>query len=428
MAARGQLTILIIVGLLVLIMVGIVLYAARSATVKQGDQRVQTQQRTAALLKPVQDYVTQCLDLSARSTLELLGQQGGVIYASQGGATPDPFQSGVDYLADGQTKVRYGILLPQGNVGTVFFSQAPEYPWGAFPQILNDTPPHTVLLADYLQGYYGINNLPPLERPDKDAVQEQLETAGLAKLSACLDWKVFASQGVTVSSGTPSLRVVFGAHSTSFLLYDPLDLTSTIDGTQAHIDSFATDVPVRMKSIFDTARTVIDKDATDITFDPSAALVNGIEVSVARDMNLHDDEVRFTDPLSKIGGVQYIFQTARKNRAPALVWVSNTTVNAARLCDGSTVNAQGPLLTGSIASCAGSFSAFSWTMQAYDPDEDNLTFSYAAGPGHAPVPQAYTVTGSDASYGLLALTITVSDQELTDWQDVLVPAAFTPQP
>ena len=51
---RGQLTLLIIVGILIAIMVGIVLYAARSTSAKKGESNINTQQQTSELLKPVE--------------------------------------------------------------------------------------------------------------------------------------------------------------------------------------------------------------------------------------------------------------------------------------------------------------------------------------------------------------------------------------
>jgi hypothetical protein len=425
---RGQLTLIIIAMLLVLIIVGIILYAARSVTTKRGEERVETQQRTAALLKPVQDYVAQCLDLSARSIIELLGTQGGHIYASQGGITPDPLALGTDYVLDGTTKVSYAILPPQGNVGTLFYAKPPEYPWPTFPVLYNET--GALLFDSYLQGYYGRNQLPQLE--GQGSLQEELEVSVLAKTQTCVDWTVFQKQGIDVQTGQPSLRVVFGARGTSFLLYYPMNLTSVVTNTEARADSFAIELPVRMKAIHQLAHYVVDKEVTNISFDPSSLVLDNVAVSTARNVNAQDDILKFIDPSSRLGGVQYVFQVARKNRVPAIVWVKDSDVASVKLCDSSVISSDAEHVSGDVSSCNnidGSFNGFSWTMQAYDPDEDNATFRYYVGPSRDLTP--YTVTLNDASFAQVQLIVEASDSQFTvpetiDSQTILIPVGVNP--
>ncbi|HSU73227.1 MAG TPA: hypothetical protein VLJ21_05260 [Candidatus Binatia bacterium] len=414
---RGQLTLIIIVVLLVLIIVGIVLYAARSASSKRGEERVETQQRTAALLKPVQEYVTQCLDLSARSIIEILGKQGGHVYTSQGGITPDPLVLGTDYVLDGTTKVTYAILPPEGNVGTLFFAKTPDYPWPTFPMLYNDTPnalgTYDVLIPEYLQGYFGRNQLLQLE--GTNSLQEELEAAVLAKTQSCIDWSVFEKQGLSVETGTPSLQVVFGTRGTSFLLYYPANLTSEVSGTKTHVDSFATELPVRMKAIHELAHYVMDKEVTNLSFDPTSLVLDQVQVSTSHDAYLHDDLLQFIDPASSLGGVQYVFQVARKNRAPALVWIPNDTIATWKLCDGSVISFDGTHLSGDVSNCVGSFTGFNVEVRAYDPDEDAVTFRAFAGGQQNPLQPSYTVTYEDASsYREVQIVVEASDSQFTD--------------
>lgn len=418
---------MIIIALLILIMVGIVLYAARSATTKRGEERVETQQRTAALLQPVQDYVTQCLDLMARAAIEQLGSQGGVLYTTQGGMIPEPglTELGIRYVTVEGAKVAYAIQPPQGAVGAVFFSQLPEYPWATFPSIYDDN--GTLLLAEYLQGYYGINKLPQLQRPDPGSVQEQLETVVLGRTRSCIDVSVLEQQGIRIVEGTPFLRVVFGERGTSFLLTYPLEVTSTVSGTSADIDAFAVELPVRLRTLMDVAHTVVDKDVTDISFDTSSLVLKDIAISTQRDVYQSDDLLVFNDPYSSLGGRPFVFRAARKNRAPALVWIPNVTVDAALLCDGSTITASAATLTGDAGSCNGDgFKGFSYAIKAYDPDEDVVAFAYTAGPSKQQVPPAYAVTSNDAGFTRVAVQISASDRQFTDMQEILVPIDFNP--
>src|SRR5574341_43757 len=86
---KAQITIFIIIGLLVVIAFGITLYAASKMGTRFETR--ETQQRVEQLgIQPIQDYVTTCLSLAVTDALGLIGKQGGVIYKSQGGTTPDP--------------------------------------------------------------------------------------------------------------------------------------------------------------------------------------------------------------------------------------------------------------------------------------------------------------------------------------------------
>ena len=410
---RGQLTLLIIVGILIAIMVGIVLYAARSTSAKKGESNINTQQQTSELLKPVEEFTRQCLDLAARTSLNQLGAQAGTLYESQGGLTPDPYSS-TDYVLHNSVKVPFAILPPQGDVGTLFFADTPKYPWETFPAIYENG---TVLIAEYLQGYYGINTLPQLI--GLNSVQDQLENAVLVATTTCLDWTIFEPQGITVIPQTPHLRVIFGERSTSFLLSYPLDVTSTVTGTTSHIDAFAVDIPVRTKSIMQAARATIDKDVNDITFDPSSVLYGTIGISTSRE--LFDDILTVTDPSSTVGGKPYLFQFARKNRAPAILWIQNATD---KVCDSGTVHASTSVLFVDATGCGTGFDSTTLSVRAYDPDEDAVTFSFQIRTEPVMPSATYTVTTADASFTILPVTARATDGQYTDEQTIIIPTDY----
>lgn len=407
---RGQLTLIIIVALLITIMVGIILYAARSTMVKKGEERLGTQQQTTNLLKPIEEYARQCLDLAARTTLEQLGQQAGTIYASQGGTTPDPVLS-TDYVSHNGAKVPYAELPPQGNVGTLFFADPPAYPWETFPAVYDN---NTLIIAEYLQGYYGINTLPQLSGPN--SLQEQLERAVLTKTTDCLHWDIFEPQGITVTPQPATLRVVFGEQTTTFLLHEPIDVTSRVTGTTTHLDTFAIELPVRMKTILDAAHAAIDKDVTDITFDPSSLVYGSLTITASR--ALFDDIITVTDPSSIISGKQYVFQYARKNRPPALVRTPNAT---STICAGGTISGSTASFTADASSCGDGYGSSTIPVRAYDPDEDAVTFTYQIRTEPVMPPATYTVTTSDTAFGILPVTVRASDGQLSDQQYVIIP-------
>jgi len=76
---RGQITIFIIIGILVLVAFSIALYVGTK--MKQRIEVKQTQQTTEKFgIQPIQDYITTCLSLATTEALSLIGRQGGVIY------------------------------------------------------------------------------------------------------------------------------------------------------------------------------------------------------------------------------------------------------------------------------------------------------------------------------------------------------------
>lgn len=425
--ARGQLTLIIIIALLIVIMVGVILYAARTVSEKKGEERLETQQKTAALLQPVQEYITQCLSLSAKDALEKFGMQGGAIYSSQGGTISDPIE-GVDHILMDRTKVSYGIVPPIGTLGKppFFFSDVPEYPWGSFPEFRSST--GDILFDEYFLGLYGYNNLPQLQKPDEDSAEEQLEGATLESAKNCFQFEIFEQQGIKVDPGEPIIEIVFGSRGTSFLMTYPLNVTSTVSGTTVKADAFAVELPVRLRKILQIANLAADKDVSNITFDASSFTVDGIGVSTSRDVAGNDDVILVRDPQSSIGGQLYEFQFARKNRAPALVYIPNSTMNSKKICGGTTISIQPSAIHFDTSVCdpALSSSSFSVTLNAYDPDEDNVTFSGVAGPSKKPLP--YTITDNDVSLQIVNVIIRATDQELIDEQTLNISVVFSPTP
>ena len=159
---------------------------------------------------------------------------------------------------------------------------------------------------------------------------------------------------------------------------------------------------------------VIDKDVTDISFDPSYFVQDGITIGTARDVYNHDDVLMFKDPLSTLGGQPYELHIARKNRAPALVWIPPTSITDQKVCVGEALNVEPSGLNGDGTSCGEGVGDFHAGLAAYDPDEDILTFVIHAHELVQPAVTSYTVASGDGPY--LPIVPQVSDGELTDEQ------------
>jgi len=171
---KAQITVFIIIGVLVLIAFGITLYVG--VTINKTTTKQSTQQIEQLETQKIQDYITTCLNIATIDALELLGQQGGIIYQSQGGITLDETPENLEktYIQYDNKNIKFLITEAKGNVGNLFYSQTPKYPYSTFPIPPGKTEP-------YFNGLYGISQLPPLynQTPEKQpvtgSIQETLE-------------------------------------------------------------------------------------------------------------------------------------------------------------------------------------------------------------------------------------------------------------
>ena len=151
---KAQISVFMIIGILVIIAFGITLYVG--GKLRDRIETKPTQQRLEQLgAQPLNDYISTCLSLAASDGLSLIGKQGGIIYNSQGGITPDIEEGiGTTHIKYDDEKLRiltvpFNILPPTGNVGELFYSTPPLYPFETFPYIPIDNGKKTLFPKYY---------------------------------------------------------------------------------------------------------------------------------------------------------------------------------------------------------------------------------------------------------------------------------------
>src|SRR5512136_1318664 len=83
MTKKGQITVFIIIGILLLAAIGIYIYVSGQQA-KAPIEAAQVQvAEVATEVQPIQDFVTQCLYLTTKQGLEMLGARGGYIQPTQ---------------------------------------------------------------------------------------------------------------------------------------------------------------------------------------------------------------------------------------------------------------------------------------------------------------------------------------------------------
>ena len=137
MRTKGQITVIMIIVILVLIIFGAVTYMTTSVQEAKGEEAVRKQILSQARMQPLQEYVTSCLDLSAKASLEFMGRQGGQLYLSQGGPIADPSRVdfGSTYLTYEEYDLPYAVVRLDRKFANFFSPDVPEYPWKTFPEV-----------------------------------------------------------------------------------------------------------------------------------------------------------------------------------------------------------------------------------------------------------------------------------------------------
>lgn len=428
----GQITVIIIVVILLLAIFGAVTYMTTSVQQQRGEEAVRKQILSQAKMQPIQEYVTSCLDLSAKAALEFMGRQGGYLYLSQGGPIAD--QSRVDfgntYITYEEYDLAYAITKPRGTIAGFLFSETPEYPWKTFPEVSINA--QTI---DRFEGFFGFNYLLELLKPFTNSVQEQLEVYVKNNVLACVDWPVFEIQNLEIQTEDPVINVTFGKDAVFFAMIYPITITDLGTEASAELHDFSISYDIRLKDIFDFLEWITDNDVADIQFKLKDAAIANIRTDVIKDVEGgYDDVVVIRDAQSTILGQPFEFRFAVQNRPPALGLINNSQVaddvNNFVLCGvlsegdftGPTITlTNDDLLMSNPLGCDPR--SLSIKLKGYDPDDDELDFSlWIIGTKHT----SYTLgIGEVGGPGIdFPLTIKVSDDQYEDFQRLVFATAL----
>ncbi|MBI2128639.1 hypothetical protein HYU07_00220 [Candidatus Woesearchaeota archaeon] len=396
---KSQITVFMIIGIVILIIFGLVFYVISYAAKKESGGETELTEEQLQEIKPIQNYVTFCLDKVSADALQLLGKQGGVIFKSQGGTIKeyDASELGKFYLKDGSYIVPYAIMPLSISILSLS-AELPAYPWQDYP----NNPP--------LFRVYGEDRFPPLYKSQgSHSLQRQLESYVNDHIRNCTDFSVFQPQGFSVIAEAPNTSTIIGKKDVSVNLVFPLEITKTAAGQKVKISKFNSNQKVRLKTIYDFVKNIINKDVTDIGFDPRTLSSSEMQVIVTAEYYNKDDLINIMDTQSKIWNEPYIMRFARKNRMPALQKISNPagSFNAGDLITNTSneIKINDVLLFKPVAD---------------DPDEDAVDFVYNKNNLHATLTFPYNITNDDKINGL-KIIVNATDGELSDYQEVKTP-------
>jgi len=428
---RGQLTLIVIVGLVMLIVLGLIYFVIASDAAQRSRSSIDESRFSREAVAPVREFVQGCLDNALASSLLILGKQGGVLYESQGGLVADVgAPAGLRVVSYDDYRVPYGLHAPRGVVSAFFYADPPDYPWPRFPLLTTDTN-----VFDY-QGFFGFERLPPLQGEFENAlpsVEGQLRAAVLHTLKSCLDFSQLQGIPATVAGEVTDVGVFLNLEDTAVVVNTTLEVRSQDGGSGTVLGQFTSRSDVRLRKVYDTIHALLGRDGTDIRANIQGFVADGIVSAVTSDIRPGDNLLVASDTVGLVGGQQYEFRVMLENRQPALVYIRTPTSTG--ICAGGEVARKGAQLLFNGTRCGRGVTIFPEVDQLhpqgqvtyYDPDEDEINVSFTLlQPGVTLADgQYYAVSALDGGLDVRVMVSERDNPNARDWQDVtLVGAAL----
>lgn len=299
MRKTGQVSFFVLLGVLLLIIVGFIIYLVAFSTKERTEREVVTTQQMPTELQEINNYVVGCLDKVTQDGLELIGKRGGRITTDEGGTyNPTYHDDGVHILKDDdREEVMYSIR----NAWVI----------------------------------QGVNLLPALLDVGGNSIYENLK--GYIHYSliyddeggeACLEEgkfnDVFEGKGFRIDSNPLTRKVVLDItdNDVKVSLNYPLTITNKATGEKRELEDFYVIEKIRLKEIHEFLKQTITKEVNDKRFDLAnnrvAGFDNNIKIKEVRQgKNLdYDDIIEVVDENSLLKGKPYSFRFARMNRKP----------------------------------------------------------------------------------------------------------------
>lgn len=407
---QGQLTLFIIVGIVLLSVFIFLFFLVGSLSEKKLEEQRTQVVHTALESASVQYYVSVCVENALKDGLKLLGQQGGYIFQGQPGGlfTPDtrPFDAG---------DVALGIVPSARTVPPLF--PCPEGFIEKEPAYCR-YPYHDGVVR------FGDDKLPSLDG-GIFSIRSQLERYIGSAVKDCVDIPSLVREsglsGYHVEAGEPAALIDFGATRVTAKVNYPLFVRIGDEGPTTQYINFEAQVPVRFRRLYEAIKDIVQKDTVYVdfnmssdpfkeTFDGQLVKLSLLSPTITFEPFIlgRDDVFVFNDSASLIENQSYIFRLARKNRPPALDYISKNP-SVQDVYDYLVLEGE----------------AFEFIPRAIDPDEDEITFTSSGDLGDTFGPEVQYSPRPPANY---KQRVTATDSDQSDWQDVrvLVEPTLTP--
>jgi len=321
---KSQVTIFLILGIVMVMVVVSLVLVSRYAAKKTSKQETINVKETAFDIQPINNFVNECLAIVSKEGLQKLGNQGGYIFASQGGTLIDYSDSdeGSFFINHENNKVTYNILKPRFGISN-YRAQPPGYPWITFPffpENLNPQPSDPQTFSAH--NVFGLNNMPVLNKSfGQHSIQQQLKTYVENNIDSCLDLSIFEDFDIT--QGEKTVRVDINENDVVFRMDYELLVENLISGEKTTINDFLIRHDIRLGKLHKFVNNLIESDIRDIKYDiASNSGLDSFNINIQKDVFNNDDLITITDQLSTLDNLPYKYSFVRKNRNPAMFYLS----------------------------------------------------------------------------------------------------------
>jgi hypothetical protein len=393
---KSQVTIFIILGILIVIISGFVIFSSRYTQQKKSETEIRRSRQASFDLSPIETHITGCIKKTTEDALTLLVNQAGYIFASQGGSVMDFSNSleGIFFVKDGDDTIPYAIYPPQTrDPGSDIWPDPPYYPSFCYPYPL-DTPCNTSQEpAELPEAHFGENRLQPLT-DEEHSMHSQITNYIENNIMNCIDFSIFEMQGFEVQAGTMNVDVTLARQAVTVHLDWPLEITKVVTEETTDLKDFYSNVNVRMFKLHNFVNNLIEKDITDLTFfiDNMQNDQDGFTVSRQESVNENNDDIIIvSDTMSRVKGQELKFRFARHNRPPVLYYIHRCPAECTFIAGQTIDETNLPDLSDP-------------EVDALDPDEDPVTIT---------VGEVYNLPDNPKDY----VVVRASDEKLEDFQE-----------
>lgn len=310
MKKRGQVTIFIIIGLIVLLL------AAISIHMTGIFYDLDNEDFDVEGFENVKLFVESCLEQQTKEGLIIIGEQGG--YIGSVDIIPEPFSAEINGV-----KTCVGIRnIPENRYSTWFegdyqyASTVPQFPWPSFAidsQHFSST--HKL----------GQSILPPLEEGyGGTTIKDELETFIENSIKSCDVKNSFQEQVDVSASKNPNAEVRFTEGNVDVSLDYPINITR--QGKKIKFEDYRVRLPINMEKFYSFIKELAFYEVSDIKFDIE-------DVSHYSQLSSYDTgySVRLSKNTAEVGvdtivvyyentGIfgNYTFRFLRQDRIPAI--------------------------------------------------------------------------------------------------------------
>jgi len=271
MKKRGQITLFIVLGIVILLVIGLFFFIRARIAEKKLLERPVIELPTE--LKPVQFFAEQCLEKIAVDGFKLIGAHGGYI-------NPDAVGK-FDY--DAQTESD-GLMLSPNGLKVVYWLYNKALP--------NEKPEFASLRPV------------PTKKEGKNSIEEQVEQYIEDHIDDCFgDFKQFTEKGFRIQlKGKPDARIVILPQKV--IVHLDYDIEITLGEISSKLDHLYKELDLDIKGMYDMARFITELE-TNYTF-IEERILSGIET-------FSDTTVENLPPMDE----------SEFELAPTAVWLEN---------------------------------------------------------------------------------------------------------